>query len=387
MGAVIDIAGNFKIYVPSGTEVLEFDMPGKIAFKRSQTQGVEVLAGDNAKGDYTLDITKKNLSAFSPVGNVRESFISVFAHYFYHTVKQKIVGGEVDKLHIILPLSFSIPFENLLFAGMKDKCRFGVFRDIEVYTAFYLNESLDLPELGHFAREDDGSHVYGITGSGDSFDLFLIDFHEDEPPRIIDFTTIESKSELFNTLKLLIKRHSYEKSKIFYFFDSKDDDIPGMTGRGGPQKDVEIEIEADKKVTIREMRKKNKTDMPLVKGIEHLEKNPEKAPLYQLSLFVQETGTDFCKIIPGKDLNISVDFRKKVPREFFVNFLVGPNSGNLILLQRVFVDLGAIVDKHLEFKGKFRQIDRQVKVRLMYKDEIDVESSFFLRKAYGITGD
>jgi hypothetical protein len=393
MEAIIDITRNFKIYVTSGTEILDFDIPGKIVFKRSDTEEVEVLVGDNAEGDYTLAVNKKNFSAFSPRENLKESFATIFDHYFYQTVKQKTAGEDIEKLSIIIPLSFSIPFENLLNHSLKDKCNFKIYRDAEVYTAFYLNESIDLPEIWHFARKDEGSHVYGIISAGnsgdalDSFVLFLINCQEDEPPEIIDFSTVNSKAEIFNTLKILINRHSTVKTKIFYFFEGSDKDIPGMTTHEDVPEDIEIEIEPGKKVTIRQIQKKNRADIPFIKGIYHLRQNHNPATIFHFSPFIQESGTKYSQIIPDKDLNIAIDFPKKVPREFFINFLMGPNDMNLILMERVFVDIGAMMEKHIEFKGVFQRSEQEVKIGLMYKNEINMKSIFPLREIYRIMGD
>ncbi len=392
MESIIDIARNFKIYLPSGTEILPFDIPDKIVFNRSDTEEVEVLVGDKAEGDYTLAVNKKNFSAFSPRENLKESFTSIFAHYFYQTVKQKSAGEEIEKLDIIIPLTFSVPFENLLYHSLKDKCEFKIYRDVEVYTAFYLNESLDLPEIGHIARKDEGSHVYGIISTGDSseaagsFVLFLINYREEEPPEIIDFSTVNSETEIFNTLKILINRHSTGKTKIFYFFEGSDKDIPGMTAREDVSEDIDIEIEPGKKVTIRQIRKKHPADKPFIKGIKYLEQQ-DRAPVFYFNSFVQESGTKYSRILPGKDLNIAIDFPKKIPREFFINFLMGPNDSNLILMERLFVDIGVMMEKHIEFKGIFQRLDQEVKIGLIYKDEINVKSTFPLREIYRIMGD
>ncbi|MCI0471328.1 MAG: hypothetical protein L0Y73_06710, partial [Candidatus Aminicenantes bacterium] len=233
MDTVIDIAREFKIYIPSVKEILEFRIPPLLNFKRSRGQGVEVHPGDKPAGDFTLEINRENFSVFYPGKNLIEPFMEIFSHYFYHLVKEKAAGEEISSLKVIIPLIFSVPFENLLCQAIEQQCDLQdlqVFRDAEVYAAYYLSDSPDLPEIRHFAIQDEGAHVYGLWWNGDSFDMALFHYCENERPGIIDFANIKEKKEAMTTLKLLIKRHSADKSKVFYFYEGEEVEIPGIAG-------------------------------------------------------------------------------------------------------------------------------------------------------------
>ncbi|MCI0471697.1 MAG: hypothetical protein L0Y73_08575, partial [Candidatus Aminicenantes bacterium] len=206
MDAVVDIAREFKIYIPSVKEILEFRIPPLLNFKRSRSQGVEVHPGDKPDGDFTLKINRENFSVFYPGKNLAEPFMEIFSHYFYHLVKEKAAGEEISSLKIIIPLIFSVPFENLIYQGIKQKCGLQdlqVFRDAEVYAAYYLSDSPDLPEIRHFAHREENAHVYGLWWNGDSFDMVLFHYRDNERPGIIDFANIKLKVEAITTLKLL----------------------------------------------------------------------------------------------------------------------------------------------------------------------------------------
>lgn len=387
MDAVIDIAREFKIYIPSVKEILEFRIPPLLNFKRSRGQGVEVQPGDKPAGDYTLEINRENFSVFYPGKTLAEPFMEIFNHYFYHLVKEKAAGEEISRLNVIIPLAFSMPFENLLHQGIEQKCDLQVYRDAEVYAAYYLCDSPDLPEIHHFAHQDEGAHVYGLWWNGESFDMTLFHYRENERPDIIDFANIKIKEEVMATLKLLINRHSTDRSKVFYFYEGEEFEIPGIAGTEESYLDKEIDIDESRSIKIRRMRKKNPPDNVLVKGIENLDKNPGTAPFFLFSPFIQEQSNTYRKINIDRDLNIAVDFDKKVPAEFFINFFIGPNSSNLIFLERVFISLGALLEKHIEFKGRLQRLPDQVKIDMMYKNIINVETALPLREVYRIAGE
>lgn len=387
MEAIVDIAKEFKIYIPAGKELLEFRLPPLVNFKRSRDQGIEVQPGEKPGWDFTLAINRENFSVFSPKESLKEPFKDIFSHYFYHFVKEKAAGEEITALKIIIPLSFSVPFENLLHQGLGQKCDFQVFRDAEVYAAYYLSNSLDLPEIRRFADQDEGAHVYGIWWNGDSFDMCLIHYRETERPEIIDFTNIKVKDEVMTTLKLIINRHSSDKSKVFYFFEGEEVEIPGIAGSNESYLDKEIDIGESRTIKIRRIRKNDHLDQTLVKGMDYLGRNPGAIPAFLFSPFIQEEGNTYCKIIPGRDLNIAVDFDKKVPAEFFINFFLGPNPSHLILLERVFINLGALLEKHIEFKGKLLRFPDNVRIKFEHKGESMVDTVFPLREAYHLSGD
>jgi hypothetical protein len=379
MEAVVDIARDFKVFIPSPAEVISFDMPSTIVFNRGEDNNVEVKISDGQAADYDLRLSQRNLSGFSPHENMKESFEQVFNYYLYHSVTQRVT--DLQKINIIIPLFSSVAFENLLLKVNEGK---GVYRDVEVYSAYYLNESLDLPELNHFAEEDNGAHIYGIVSSRDYPYLYLVNYDRNGPPGIIDFMGTHSADDLFNIFKLMIKNQSFAKSQVFFFTEGEVKGLSEVFAEGRQHKAIEIEFEKGKHIPLRLLRKKDPADNPLVNGIRHLGKNPLMAPVFRLSLFSQESQTVFAKIRPGSDLSIAVDF-KRVPKEFFINFYAGANPYNLFLLERLFVDLGAIVKVHLEFKGKVERLEEAVKITLLHQDKIKQEALFPLRKEYQIT--
>jgi hypothetical protein len=379
MEAVVDIARDFKVFIPSPAEVISFDMPSTIVFNRGEDNNVEVKISDGQAADYDLRLSQRNLSGFSPHENMKESFEQVFNYYLYHSVTQRVT--DLQKINIIIPLFSSVAFENLLLKVNEGK---GVYRDVEVYSAYYLNESLDLPELNHFAEEDNGAHIYGIVSSRDYPYLYLVNYDRNGPPGIIDFMGTHSTDDLFNIFKLMIKNQSFAKSQVFFFTEGEVKGLSEVFAEGRQHKAIEIEFEKGKHIPLRLLRKKDPADNPLVNGIRHLVKNPLMAPVFRLSLFSQESQTGFAKIRPGSDLSIVVDF-KRVPKEFFINFYAGANPYNLFLLERLFVDLGAIVKVHLEFKGKVERLEEAVKITLLHQDKIKQEALFPLRKEYQIT--
>jgi len=379
MEAVVDIARNFKVFIPSPAEVISFDMPSTIVFNRGEDNNVEVKISDGQAGDYDLQLSQRNLSGFSPHENMKESFEQIFNYYLYHSVTQRVT--DLQKINIIIPLFSSVAFENLLLKVNEGK---GVYRDVEVYSAYYLNESLDLPELNHFAEEDNGTHIYGIVPSRDYPYLYLVNYEKNNPPGIIDFMGTHSADDLFNMFKLMIKNQSFGKSQVFFFTEGEVKGLSEEFAEGQQHKAIEIEFEKGKHIPLRMLRKKDPADNPLVNGIRHLVKNPLTAPVFRLSLFSQESQTGFAKIRPGSDLSIAVDF-KRVPKEFFINFYAGANPYNLFLLERLFVDLGAIVKVHLEFKGKVERLEEAIEIMLLHKDKIKQEALFPLRKEYQIT--
>lgn len=388
MDAIVDIAQHFKVFIPTETELHEFDMPPEIIFNRGDEQNVEVKLENEEEGDFHLVVNNKNFSGFSPHDKLTEAFKSVFDYYFYNTVTKKVAGESLEGIRVIIPLSFSISFENFIYKAIEDKCELDVYRDIEVYSAYYLEESRDLPELKRFAEDDEGAHVYGIVSSGDGCSLVAFNYIPGQTPEIIDF--LQAKlNDLLNTFKLLIKKHSSGKSRVFFFTGGETEIVSYIFKGDSHTKEVQVEIEKDRKMPVRMLRKKNDDDNPIIKGIDVLTGKPEMTPLYRFFLFSQKTRTHFTQISIDKELNISVDFPKNPPREFFINFFVGtnrdnPNSANLILLERIFVDLGAIVDKHLEFKGKFERLENELKVNLLYQDKINRQAVLRLRKEYGV---
>ena len=379
MEAVVDIARDFKVFIPSTSEVISFDLPSTIVFNRGEDNNVEVKINDGQSGDYDLRLSHGNLSGFSPHENMKESFEQIFNYYLYHSVTQRVT--DLKKINIIIPLFSSVAFENFLLKVNDGK---GVYRDVEVYSAYYLNESLDLPELNHFAEEDNGAHIYGIVSSRDFPYLYLVNYDRNNPPAIIDFMGTHSVDDLFNMFKLMIKNQSFAKSQVFFFTEGEVKGLSQVFAEGRQHKAIEIEFEKGKHIPLRMLRKKDPADNSLVNGIRHLGKNPLMAPVFRLSLFSQESQTGFAKIRPGSDLSIVVDF-KRVPKEFFINFYAGPNPYNLFLLERLFVDLGAIVKVHLEFKGKVERLEEAVKITLLHQDQIKQEALFPLRKEYQIT--
>jgi hypothetical protein len=379
MEAIVDIARDFKVFIPSPSEVISFDMPSTIVFNRGEDNNVEVKINDGQSGDYNLQLSQRNLSGFSPHENMKESFQQVFNYYLYHSVTQRVT--DLQKINIIIPLFSSVAFENFLLKVNEGK---GVYRDVEVYSAYYLNESLDLPELNHFAEEDSGAHIYGLVPSRDYPYLYLVNYEKNNPPGIIDFMGTHSADDLFNMFKLMIKNQSFGKSQVFFFTEGEVKGLSEEFAEGQQHKAIEIEFEKGKHIPLRMLRKKDPADNPLVNGIRHLVKNPLTAPVFRLSLFSQESQTGFAKIRPGSDLSIAVDF-KRVPKEFFINFYAGANPYNLFLLERLFVDLGAMVKVHLEFKGKVERLEEAIKITLLHKDKIKQEALFPLRKEYQIT--
>ncbi|UCH94777.1 MAG: hypothetical protein JSV88_31580 [Candidatus Aminicenantes bacterium] len=370
MDAIVDIARDFRISIPTEPN-LTFTMPAKIIFNKDEDQHVEVKVGSEEQGDYSIDVNENNFSGFSPPENLHNSFELIFNYYFLQTVKEKIGGQEIENLYVIIPLSASIAFENLLWKSMENKCNLKVHRDVEVYAAYYLEESRDLPEMKRFSQEDEGGHVYGIISSGDSRYIVLYNYLEGEPPGIIDFVKVKTLADLPNTFEMMIKNHSSDKSRIFYFDEGE---VEGIN--------KDIEIEPGKKIPLRRLRKKSDDENPFIKGVLNLNSSDTHSPVYQLALYYQESGTDFLKITPGKDLGITVEFPDKIPTEFFINFLVGPNSSNLIFINRLFVEIGAMLEKEIQFKGKVEKLEKGLKVNLLYKDKIDKSAFFRLREAY-----
>lgn len=378
MDAVVDIARDFKVFIPSPSEVISFDMPSTIVFNRGEDNNVEVKISDGQSGDYDLQLSQGNLSGFSPHGDMKESFQQIFNYYLFHSVTQRVT--DLQKINIVIPLFSSVAFENFLLEVNEGK---GVYRDVEVYSSYYLNESLDLPELNHFAEEDNGAHIYGIVPSRDYPYLYLVNYEKNKPPGIIDFMGTHSAGDLYNMFKLMIKNQSTDKSQVFFFTEGEVTGLSGVFEEGQQHKAIEIEFEKGKHIPLRMLRKKDPADNPLVNGIRHLLGNPLTAPVFQLSLFSQESQTGFARIRPGKNLSIAVDF-KRVPKEFFINFYAGANPYNLFLLERLFVDLGAIVKVHLEFKAKVERLEEAIKITLLLKDQIKQEALFPLRKEYQI---
>jgi hypothetical protein len=379
MEAVVDIARDFKVFIPSLSEVISFDMPSIIVFNRGEDNNVEVKISDGQPGDYDLQLSQRNLSGFSPHENMKESFEQIFNYYLFHSVTQRVT--DLQKINIIIPLFSSLAFENFLLKVNEGK---GVYRDVEVYSAYYLNESLDLPELNHFAEEDNGAHIYGLVPSRDYPYLYLVNYEKNKPPGIIDFMGTHSADDLFNMFKLMIKNQSTNKSQVFFFTEGEVKGLTDVFEEGQQHKAIEIEFEKGKHIPLRMLRKKDPADNPLVNGIRHLVENSLTAPVFRLSLFSQESQTGFAKIRSGKDLSIAVDF-KRVPKEFFINFYAGANPYNLFLLERLFVDLGAMVKVHLEFKAKVERLEEAIKITLLHKDKIKQEALFPLRKEYQIT--
>lgn len=370
MDAIVDIARDFRIFIPTEPK-LTFTMPSKIIFNKDEDQHVEVKVGSEEQGDYSIDVNENNFSGFSPPENLRNSFELIFNYYFLQTVKEKIGGQEIENLYVIIPLSASIAFENLLWKSMENKCNLEVYRDIEVYAAYYLEETRDLPEMKRFSQEEEGSHVYGMVSSGDSQYIVLYNYLEGKSPEIIDFVKVKALSDLPNTFEVMIKNYSSEKSRIFYFVEGEVEEI-----------NKDIEIEPGGKISLRILRKKNSDENPFIKGVLNLSPEDTQPPVYKFALYYQESGTDFLKITPGKDLNITVEFPDKIPTEFFINFLVGPNSSNLIFIDRLFVEIGAMLEKEIQFKGNVRKLEKGLKVNLQHKDKIDKDAFFRLREAY-----
>jgi len=238
MEAVVDIARNFKVFIPSPAEVISFDMPSTIVFNRGEDNNVEVKISDGQAGDYDLQLSQRNLSGFSPHENMKESFEQIFNYYLYHSVTQRVT--DLQKINIIIPLFSSVAFENLLLKVNEGK---GVYRDVEVYSAYYLNESLDLPELNHFAEEDNGTHIYGIVPSRDYPYLYLVNYEKNNPPGIIDFMGTHSADDLFNMFKLMIKNQSFGKSQVFFFTEGEVKGLSEEFAEGQQHKAIEIEFE------------------------------------------------------------------------------------------------------------------------------------------------
>lgn len=385
MEAIIDIARDYKIFIPTDTELHAFDMPSRIRFDKGDEQNVEVRVGTEEEGNFSLTVDSSNFSGFSPNKNLAESFKSIFDYYFYHTVNKKVAGEPLQELQIIVPFSFSISFENLLHESIGDKCHLRTYRDIEVYSAYYLEDTLDLPEIKRFAQEDEDAHVYGIITTGDIYYIACISYCPGQPPKISDVIIVNNAQDIVNTFKMLIKKHSTEKSRIFFFVEGDTRAISNIFEGESPKKTVQVEIEPGKKMPVRMLRKKSLNDNPLIQGIQHLKEKPELAPLFIFSLFSQESRTGFTEIPLDKELDIAIKFPKSIPREFFINFFVGTNPANLILLGRIFVDIGDIMEKQLLMKGNVEQIDKLLKINLQYQDKINEEAFFQINKKYRLS--
>lgn len=386
MEAILDIARDFKVFIPSEPEVISFHVPDAVVFKKRGSMEVEVRVGEHeGRGDwqgdeYIFPLNHKHLSTFSPPEDMKDSFEKIFDYYLLHTVKYK--AAEVDKISVVIPLSSSIALENLLLKINKGR---GVYRDVEAYAAYYLSESPDLPELWHFAEEDTGTHIYGMVQSGGYPYLYLIDYRKGEPPGILDFSLVDTPGELFFIFKVMMFKYSSDKSRVFFFTELEVEGITDIFSGGNREKAVDVEIEKGKVIPLRMLRKKERSDNTLVKGIYRLEEKEKPAPVFRFSLFSQETQTGFAKLAPGKEFKAAVDFPRVTPKKFFANFFVGANPVHTILLERVFIDTGAIVEKHIELTGKVERLEDTLRVNLTHANKIKKEAVFPLRKEFRIT--
>lgn len=390
MEAVIDMARGYSAVIRDDSTCHTLDISPAIVFNKSRNGQVEVRAGEKEKGTFTLLLDSGHFSNFSPGPQLRESFQSIFDYYIYEAVTRQLTGKMLEKISVIIPLPFSIAFENILYESLAGQWDAHIYRDAEVYAAYYLNESSDGPELNYFAKNEQGAHVYGMITSGKQDCLVLYNYKENEPPEILQIEFIEDPARRSDAFKLMVKQNSNEKSRVF-FFNETDDETEGLKNNGNwpagenQENEPQIEIHEHKNIKVRRLGKKNPDDDIFDKGLLHLEQERHIAPVYHFSLYTQATRTVFPGVSLEKDLEISIDFRKNIPAEFFINLLVGPHPEHCILFERIFVDISAEVETHFDFKGRFRRLADNVNVKLYYKDKIKKECDLHLRNAYRIT--
>ncbi len=386
MEIVFDAARDFRLFALHKAEAIDFSIPSKIAFNKLQDQDVEVVIGIKKKGNFEISFDSGDFNFFSPPESMVNPFETAFAYYFSHILSQKLAGQESNSIYIILPLFFSMDVEHII-AKAALEYRPVIYRDLEVYAAYYLNESIDLPELKHFAENDGGAHVYGNILTGGSICSFLINYLPAAPPEIIDFTRIDDPADFLNTLRLNIIKHSSgkpgERSSIFYFIEQKVLEKLGFLENEKGLGEFEKEIEKDTNIPFRSLRKKE-GENPFINGLLHLKERPETAPVFNFFLFTQESGTTFSRIIPGKDISLLIDFYRDVPSEFFINLFIGPNNGNLILLKRLFLDMKSVKEKPLELIAKCEKVTSGLTYSLIFKDKIYKEVLIPLKMQYHI---
>ncbi|MCU0286305.1 MAG: hypothetical protein MUF15_07880 [Acidobacteria bacterium] len=386
MEIVFDAARDFRMFALHKAEAIDFSIPAKIVFNKRQDQNVEVGIGSKRKGNFEISFDSGDFNFFSPPESLVNPFETLFNYYFSHIHNQKLAGHESGSIYIILPLFFSMDVEHIIANAVMES-KPVIYRDIEVYSAYYLNESIDLPELKHFAENDGGAHVYGNILTGGSICSFLINFLPDAPPEIIDFTRIEDSADFLNTLRFNIIKHSTrkpgERSSIFYFIEQKVLEKLGTLENEKAFGEFEKEIEKDINIPFRSLRKKE-GENPFISGVLHLNEKPETAPIFKYFLFTQDSGTSFSRIIPGKAISLLIDFYRDIPGEFFINLFIGPNNGNLILLKRLFLDMENVKEKHVELKAKCEMVKTGLNYTFIFKDKIYKEVLIPLKAKYHI---
>jgi hypothetical protein len=381
MDVIIDAARDFKLIAVNETKPMDFSIPAKISLSKLEDQKAAASIESKAGEDFEISFNSKNYESFSPHESLIKPFGTLFDYYFFHTLNQKFSGQEVDKVYVVLPLHFSMDVENIIIHSSLRKYKPIIFRDMEVYAAYYLNESTDVHEIKHVSEKDNSAHIYGNILTGDSICSFFLDYTPGVPPAIIDFARIYPFTDFFNTLKMNINKHSSKKSKIFYFIEEKVREKLNLPEYESTIKEFEKGIEKDFNIPIRSLRKIENED-PIIKGILSLKEKKETTPIFKLSLFTQETETNFSRIIPNKDINIAIDFHEKIPGEFFINLFIGPNQGNLILLKRVFLDMKHVNEKHVELKAAFDRVKNGLNYTLTFKDKIFKNDLIPLREQF-----
>lgn len=386
MEIVFDAARDFRLFALHKAEAIDFSIPSKIVFNKLRDQNVEVGIGIKRKGNFEISFDSGDFNFFSPPESLVNPFETVFAYYFSHILSQKLAGQESNSIYIILPLFFSMDVENII-AKAALEYRPVIYRDLEVYAAYYLNESIDLPELKHFAENDGGAHIYGNILTGGAICSFLINYLPDAPPEIIDFTRIDDPADFLNTLRLNIIKHSsgkpVERASIFYFIEQKVLEKLGFLENEKGLGEFEKEIEKDINIPFRSLRKKE-GENPFINGLLQLKEKPESAPIFKYFLFTQDSGATFSRIIPGKKISLLIDFYRDVPSEFFVNLFIGPNNGNLILLKRLFLNLKIVKEKPVELTAKCERVANGLSYTLIFKNQIYNDALIPLKMQYHI---
>lgn len=386
MEAIVDIARHFMANIYGEFTHHSFNLPSCLVFNKREKKQVEVKIGEKEKGTFSLVLDSNHFANFSPAENLRETFESIFDYYIYQCVTRRLTGGEIKKINVIIPLSFSIAFENIFYKSLKSEkggWEVNIYRDAEVYAAYYLNESSGCSELNYFARSENGAHVYGIITSGKRDCLVLFNYKPgDTPPELLQMEVLDDPAHMADTFKFMVKQNSNEKSRVFFFDERENRD--NLRGDQNQEEEPRIQIDEQQILPARVLEKKNNHHDIFRKGIDHLERKKQAAPVFHFSLYSQGTRTFFPKIPLEKDFKLAVDFKQEIPADFFINLFVGPNPEHCILFDRVSVDITTEVGTHFEFKGRCRRLANGLKIQLYYKDKLKKECDFRLRNAYRI---